>query len=105
MFAPLLHESYTNNGASMIGALVQVYTNDNKLHLYEITRVKRHATDLSITRIPAGQHQLVLQTSEGWHGHIPKLQVLARPIAVVAAMPGDANPVPHPRVCLPAYWE
>lgn len=101
MFAPLLHESYTNNGASMIGALVQVYTNDNKLHLYEITRVKRHATDLSITRIPAGQHQLVLQTSEGWHGHIPKLQVVARQIAVVAAKSGEANPVPHPRVCLP----
>lgn len=101
MFAPLLHESYTNNGASMIGALVQVYTSDNKLHLYEITRVKRHATDLSITRIPAGQQQLVLQTSEGWHGHVPKLQVVARQIAVVAAKPGDANPVPHPRVCLP----
>jgi hypothetical protein len=105
MFAPLLHESYTNDGAAMIGALVQVYTNDNKLHLYEITRVKRHATDLSITRIPAGKHQLVLQTSEGWHGHIPKLQVVAREIAVVAAKPEDANPVPHPRVCLPRYWE
>jgi hypothetical protein len=101
MFAPLLHESYTNNGASMIGALVQVYTNDNKLHLYEITRVKRHATDLSVTHIPEGQHQLVLQTSEGWHGHIPKLQVVARQIAVVAAKSGEANPVPHPRVCLP----
>jgi hypothetical protein len=104
MFAPLLHESYTNDGAAMIGALVQVYTSDNKLHLYEITRVKRHATDLSITRIPAGQHQLVLQTSEGWHGHVPKLQIVARPIAVVAAKPADANPVPHPRACLPAYW-
>lgn len=101
MFAPLLRESYTNNGSSMIGALVQVYTNDNKLHLYEITRVKRHATDLSITRIPAGDHLLVLQTSEGWHGHVPKLQIAARPIAVVAAKPGEANPVPHPRVCLP----
>jgi hypothetical protein len=105
MFAPLLHESYIDNGAAMIGALVQVYTNDNKLHLYEITRVKRHATDLSITRIPAGQQQLVLQTSEGWHGHVPKLQVVARPIAVVAAKPADANPVPHPRVCLPRAWE
>jgi len=105
MFAPLLHESYTNNGAGMIGALVQVYTSDNKLHLYEITRVKRHATDLSITRIPAGQQQLVLQTSEGWHGHVPKLQVAARQIAVVAAKPAEANPVPHPRVCLPNEWQ
>ena len=79
MFAPLLHASKYNDGASMIGSLVEVYTADNKLHLYEISLVKRHATDLSITNIPAGTHQLVLQTSEGWHGHIPKLQIAARP--------------------------
>jgi sortase (surface protein transpeptidase) len=101
MFAPLLHASKYNDGASMIGALVQVYTNDSKLHLYEITKVKRHATDFSITRIPAGQHQLVLQTSEGWHGHIPKLQVAARPLTVLPASYSDAHPTPHPRVCLP----
>jgi hypothetical protein len=101
MFAPLLRASKYNDGASMIGALVQVYTDDNKLHLYEIKLVKRHATDLSITRIPPGVHQLVLQTSEGWHGHIPKLQVAARPLAVLAASYQDAHPTPRPRVCLP----
>ena len=101
MFAPLLHASKYNDGASMIGALVQVYTNDGKLHLYEIYLVKRHATDLSITNIPAGTHQLVLQTSEGWHGHIPKLQVAARPLTVLPANYADAHPTAHPRVCLP----
>jgi hypothetical protein len=101
MFAPLLHASKYNNGASMIGALVQVYTNDSMLHLYEIKLVKRHATDLSITRVPAGVHQLVLQTSEGWHGHIPKLQVAAKPLTVLPVSYGDAHPTPHPRVCLP----
>jgi hypothetical protein len=101
MFAPLLRASKYNDGASMIGALVQVYTNDNKLHLYEIKLVKRHATDLSITRLPAGVHQLVLQTSEGWHGHVPKLQVAARPVAVLTASYRDAHPTPRPRVCLP----
>jgi hypothetical protein len=101
MFAPLLHASKYNNGASLIGALVQVYTNDSKLHLYEITVVKRHATDLSITRIPPGTHQLVLQTSEGWSGHPQKLQVAARPIAVVDAGYNASHPAPHPRVCLP----
>jgi hypothetical protein len=101
MFAPLLHASKYNDGASMIGALVEVYTDDNKLHLYEIKLVKRHATDLTITRIPAGTHQLVLQTSEGWHGHIPKLQVAARPLTVLPASYSDAHPTPHPRVCLP----
>lgn len=101
MFAPLLRASKYNDGASMIGALVQVYTNDNKLHLYEIKVVKRHATDLSITRVPTGVHQLVLQTSEGWSGHIQKLQVAAKPLAVLSASYHDAHPTPHPRVCLP----
>jgi hypothetical protein len=101
MFAPLLHASKYNDGASMIGALVQVYTADNMLHLYEIYKVKRHATDLTITNIPSGTHQLVLQTSEGWHGHIPKLQVAARPLTVLPASYADAHPPTHPRVCLP----
>jgi hypothetical protein len=101
MFAPLLTASKYNDGASMIGALVQVYTADSKLHLYEIKLVKRHATDLSITRLPAGVHQLVLQTSEGWHGHIPKLQVAAKPIAVLSASYADSHPNARPRVCLP----
>ncbi|MEP7360279.1 MAG: sortase [Chloroflexota bacterium] len=102
MFAPLLHASKYNDGASMIGALVQVYTSDNMLHLYEIYKVKRHATDLTITQIPNGTHQLVLQTSEGWHGHIPKLQVAARPLTVLPASYADAHPATHPRVCLPS---
>jgi hypothetical protein len=101
MFAPLLHASKYNNGASMVGALVEVYTNDNMLHLYEIKQVKRHATDLSITRVPPGVHQLVLQTSEGWHGHVPKLQIAAKPLTVLPASYQDAHPTPHPRVCLP----
>ena len=101
MFAPLLTASKYNDGASMIGALVQIYTADSKLHLYEIKLVKRHATDLSITRLPAGVHQLVLQTSEGWRGHIPKLQVAAKPIAVLSASYADSHPNTRPRVCLP----
>jgi len=101
MFAPLLHASKYNDGASMIGALVQVYTSDNMLHVYEIYLVKRHSTDLSITHVAPGVHQLVLQTSEGWSGHPQKLQVAARPLAVLPATPAEANPTPHPRVCLP----
>jgi sortase family protein len=101
MFAPLLKASLVDNGASMIGALIEVYTSDNKLHLYELTLVKRHATDLSLADAPPGEHQLVLQTSEGVSGTIPKLQVLARPLTVVPAGPAEANPRPRPRVCLP----
>lgn len=101
MFLPLLRASRVNEGASMLGALVEVFTNEGQLHLYEIFRVKRHATDLAITQVGPGEHRLVLQTSEGTTGTIPKLQVAARPIAVVPADIGEANPRPRPRVCLP----
>lgn len=101
MFAPLLKASQVNDGRQMLGALVEVYTTENELHLYEISRVKRHATDLSITNVGPGEHILVLQTSEGPTGTIPKLQVAARPLSVVPASRSDANPRPRPRVCLP----
>jgi hypothetical protein len=100
MFLPLLRASQRNDGAEMIGALVEVYSADNKLHLYEIFRVKRHARDLSLANsVAPGQHMLVLQTSEGTRGHPPKLQVAARPIGILPATPEEANPVPQPRPC------
>lgn len=102
MFAPLLKASEINDGASMIGALIEVFTSDNQLHLYELYQVKRHATDLSLANPPPGTHMLVLQTSEGVSGTIPKLQVAARPLSVVPANPTEANPMPVPRVCLPS---
>lgn len=102
MFLPLLNASQRNDGAGMIGSLVEVYTSANQLHLYEIYVVKRHATDLSLAlELPAGGEQLVLQTSEGPAGTIPKLQVAALPISVVPADPDDANPRPRPRACPP----
>ncbi len=102
MFAPLLKASETDQGAVLVGALVEVYTSADRLYLYQISVVKQHATDLSITDIAAGQQQLVLQTSEGVAGTIPKLQLAAQLIGIVPAGHGDANPAAHPRVCLPA---
>jgi hypothetical protein len=100
MFLPLLTSSQRNNGRGMIGNLVEVYTSDNRLHLYEIYLVKRHATDLSLAyELPAGGHQLIMQTSEGPRGTVPKLQVAARPLGVVAATARDAKPVARPRAC------
>lgn len=102
MFAPLLKNSQINDGAGMIGALVEVYTDDNRLHLYELFRVKRHALDLSLAlNVEPGEHRLVLQTSEGVTGTIPKLQVAARPLSIVPSTPEEAVPTPRPRVCLP----
>lgn len=101
MFAPLLKASLIDNGSSMVGALVEVYTSDDQLHLYAISVVKRHAIDLSLAAAPPGEHQLILQTSEGPSGTVPKLQILALSVSVIPATAADANPVPHPRVCLP----
>ena len=54
MFAPLLEASEIGDGAAMAGALVEVYSSDEKLHLYEIYRIKRHATDLSLAAAAPG---------------------------------------------------
>jgi hypothetical protein len=101
MFAPLLKASQVADGAAMIGGLIEVYASNDVLHLYEIYEVKRHALDLSLATTNPGEHILVLQTSEGPSGTIPKLQVAARPLSVVTSAHEDANPVAAPRVCLP----
>lgn len=100
MFLPMLEASQRDDGAEMIGALVEVYTADLTRQLYEVFIVKRHATDLSLANdVPAGEHRLVLQTSEGPRGTIPKLQVAARPIGTLPATAAEALPEPRPRVC------
>jgi hypothetical protein len=102
MFLPMLRASWRDDGAEMIGALVEVYTDDARLHLYEIFRVKRHATDLDIAfNVEPDEHRLVLQTSEGPEGVIPKLQVAARPISVVPTTLEQAVPEASPRACPP----
>jgi hypothetical protein len=100
MFLPLLRASLVDDGAALVGALVEVYTSTDELHLYEIATVKRHATDLSLADA-AGGEQLVLQTSEGPTGTVPKLQVAAKPVSVVPASSTDAQPSASPRVCRP----
>jgi hypothetical protein len=100
MFLPLLNQSKINNGAAMIGMEVRVYTKDKKLHLYRIFKVKRHATDFSLaTNLSRGEHRLIMQTSEGPHGTIPKLQVAAKPIGIFASTAAAALPTPHPKNC------
>jgi sortase (surface protein transpeptidase) len=99
MFLPLLEQSERRNGAAMIGMLVQVWTSDEQLFLYEITEVRRHQTDLE-DAANADHDQLWLQTSEGPRGTVPKLQVVAEPLSNgPAADPKDANPIPKPVVC------
>jgi hypothetical protein len=98
MFLPLLDASLVQNGQSLLGMVVEVWTSDNQRFLYDITEVRRHQTDLN-DAANATTEQLWLQTSEGPHGTIPKLQVVAEPLSQEAADPADAHPVAKPLVC------
>jgi hypothetical protein len=100
MFLSLLEASERNDGEELIGKVVRVYTSDDMLHLYRITKVRRHATDFSlVTDAPPDKEQLILQTSEGPRGTVPKLQVLAEPFDVRQSTREVARPQAKPRAC------
>lgn len=100
MFLPLLEGSLHQDGAQMIGVLVQVYTDAPASYVYQIFEVKRHAIDLSLAKdVEPGEERLVLQTSEGPTGTVPKLQVAARLLESRASSESADDPPPRPRVC------
>lgn len=98
MFLPLLTSSQTNDGHAMIGDIVEVYTSDNYLFTYKIVEVDRHILDLS-DAYAAHTEEVFLQTSEGPHGTVPKLQVVASFVSATTTDVTSAHPVAHPRVC------
>lgn len=98
MFLPLLTTSLINNGQGMIGEIVEVYTGDNHLFRYRIVRVHRHALNLD-DAFATRTEKVFLQTSEGPHGTIPKLQVIGNFVSVVETDWKSAHPVAHPHRC------
>ncbi len=99
MFGPIYNLTMVQQTPNaMIGMIVQVFTSDNKLYLYEITNVYPHQLNLD-RAFAATKEELWLQTSEGPHGTPGKTQVLAMPLSVGNADPKDAHPTPHPLVC------
>lgn len=98
MFYSMLVSSQDHNGAKMIGDIVQVYTSDNYLFLYEIFQVRRHATDL-VDAYNDTDGNLWLQTSEGPNASYPKLQVVAKFLSADKTDPNAAHPAAHPRQC------
>jgi hypothetical protein len=99
MFGPIYNlVMQQHNPDKLLGMLVQVYTSDDKLYLYEVTNVYPHQLNLD-RPAAATTEQLWLQTSEGPHGTPGKTQVLAKPLSVGDADPKDAHPVPHPIIC------
>jgi len=103
MFLPILDASLVNNGAAMIGMVVQVYTSDDRLFLYTVTQVRRHQRSLT-DAVDATAQELWLQTSEGPSGAYPKVQLVARPLSSKPASYADAHPLPRPVVCA-RPWE
>ena len=102
MFGPLLTQAKVNDGSGMLGMWIEVYTDDNQRHVYEISEVIRHVPDSasSLDRpLGAKTDQLWLQTSEGPLETSTKMQVLATPIGEVAATQADAHPAGKGNVC------
>jgi hypothetical protein len=98
MFLPLLTASETNNGAKLLGMTVEVYTSDDWRFLYTITEVRRHSLSLD-DALNTKTERLWLQTSEGPHGTIPKLQVVADYLSSSKVDAAAAHPAAHPRIC------
>ncbi|MDR3544963.1 MAG: sortase [Candidatus Limnocylindrales bacterium] len=98
MFLPLLTASLVNNGARMLGMKVYVWTSDDHLYTYRVTRVLRHQYVLPDIWSLMGQ-QVWLQTSEGPYGTYNKLMVVAQRVSVTTASDADAHPTAQPIVC------
>jgi hypothetical protein len=105
MFGPL-YERVTlgrrGGSKSLIGMVVAVYTSDDHVYEYQVTRV--------YPRVPADTHfldrayavtseTLWLQTSTGHGGSLPKLQVVAKPFFDGPASHVDAHPKARPVAC------
>jgi len=98
MFLPILTASQKDNGKSMIGMLIEVYTTDNMEFLYEAVAVRRHITNLD-SAFATTDETLWLQTSEGPVGTVQKVQVIAKPLSSGPADPTAAHPKANPIVC------
>ena len=99
MFGPIYELAIQKKQAKkMLGMVVQVYTSDLKLHLYEIREYRLHVTDLD-GPLSATEEELWLQTSEGPKGTPGKTQLRAFPISVSDADREDAMPKAKPVKC------
>jgi hypothetical protein len=103
MFWEFLAAVRANKEASLIGLWVELYTDDNQRHIYEITRVIPNVPNSPefLAEVAAVKtDQLWMQTSEGHADTSTKMQVVAMPVGVVAATsPADAHPTATGTVC------
>ncbi len=101
MFLPMLDASKINGGAAMKGMIVNVYTSDDMLFLYEVVEVRRHVpAGFNLTNLyDEGTGLLWLQTSEGPSHIYPKLMLKATLLSSGPADHAAAHPTPKPVAC------
>lgn len=98
MFLPLLNASKVNNGASLIGKYVKVYTSDSMIHTYQITEVRRHVTNVQ-PAAGATAERLWIYTSEGPNYTYPKLVVVAKRTSSATTTYTASHPTARPVSC------
>jgi hypothetical protein len=98
MFLPLFNISEATDGNGLLGKIAEVQLKDGRLLRYRITDVKERAYSRKIAqRGRPSQHRLILQTSTGPPGTVPKLQVAGRLIG--ASRTNEPAPKAQPRAC------
>jgi sortase family protein len=100
MFGPIYELAMVKKRPNtMLGMLVEVYTNDDLLFSYQVVEVRLHQLNLNDAQ-NATEEEMWLQTSEGPKGTPGKTQLKALPIGL--PLPADhaaANPVAKPVNC------
>jgi len=82
----------------MLGMIVKVYTNYNRLYLYEVRQVRLHITSLDAA-LARNREEVWLQTSEGPKGTVGKTQVLTKFLSVEDSTQKESQPKPRPQRC------
>ena len=99
MFGPIYQLAIEKkNAKKMLGMVVQVYTSDFKLYLYEIREYRLHVTNLD-GPLSATKEEMWLQTSEGPKGTPGKTQLRAFLISVSDAGAKESMPKARPVKC------
>jgi hypothetical protein len=105
MFGPLYERAIlgkSGGAKSLKSMLVRVYTSDDFVFEYEITRILPHVKpDSHFLDGPLAvkSETLWLQTSTGPNSTYPKLQVIAKPFFVDTTTQAAAHPKPRPVIC------
>lgn len=94
MFLPLLNASKINNGASLLGRTVYVYASNSVVHVYTITKVRRHVKSIQ-SAVTQTTEKLWLQTSEGPNTSYPKLVIEADRTGTQPTTYKASHPTPH----------